>query len=176
MEAQILTIVPPHKTPCREVVAEDFENVKALVEAMQLAVNENKHCVALAHSQIDDKEPLRLFVTRDKCFINPVIIRHSNYCTESLEGCMTFPYKEAITKKRWNKIEFEYRNLTPEGLSEIQTASLSGFSAWVVQHEVDHLNSRYCYDDLPSMCINCGHPLPEGASACDDQCEAKIIN
>jgi peptide deformylase len=138
--------VKPHTKLSREVTEQDLPAVIEAVEHMRGAF-ENKTCVALAHPQVANFEPLKIYVTREGgVFINPVIKRHSNYTVDSREGCMTFLGREAVIKQRWQKAEVEYQTLEGGKLSELRTVNLSGLPAFIAQHEIDHLNGKYCYE------------------------------
>ena len=64
------------------------------------------------HSQIDDQDPMQLFVTADrKIVINPVVLKHSNYTTDSWEACMSFPGRPTVRVPRWQKMEVEYQTV-----------------------------------------------------------------
>lgn len=109
---------------------------------------------AVAHPQIEDKDPLQLFVTQDKrIIINPKIIKHTNHTVDSLEGCLSYPDKEMIIVQRWNKCEIEYYTVERDGEKLIKkTENLSGKESKVFQHECQHLgispyDKLYIYDE-----------------------------
>lgn len=144
--------VEPHSKVSREVLPGDIERVWEEIKKMHAAFG-TKACVALAHPQIEKEDPLRFYITREGeyengLYINPVIERHTNYTVDSLEGCMTYPGKEAITKQRWRKIELTYQTIEGGVLTERRSKSLKGLEAAIAQHEIDHLNGIYCYDEL----------------------------
>lgn len=74
-------------------------------------------------------------------FFNPVITRYSKETLIDWEGCLSVPAGYGKVG-RSSSITVEY--LTPEG--ESRTEEISGFSARIVQHEVDHLNGRLFID------------------------------
>lgn len=151
-------VVPPHSKVSREVTEKDVirvtEEAKILYAICFEPMGLYKGAHAMAHPQIDDKDPLRFFVTSDrKIIINPVITRHSNYFVDSTEGCRTFSDKQQVIVPRWQKIEVDYVTimLDPKDkekfkLSSGQHDNLSGFPAFIVQHETDHLNAKYIYE------------------------------
>lgn len=141
-------IVETHKKVSREVTNEDIPRVLAEVERMK-AVFQDLSCVAIAHPQVESKDPLRLYVTRNgEVFINPVIKRHSNYTVDSDEGCMSFPGRPQIIKKRWRKVDLTYQSIEDGKLTEPIDEYLAGFPAFIAQHEIDHLNAIYCYEGI----------------------------
>jgi len=103
---------------------------------------------AIAHMQIEEKKPLRFFVTHTgEVVINPEISRHSNYKVPHLEGCLSFPDKSMTEVDRWQKCEVEYQTLTNESkLSDKIKKKLSGREAKIFQHEIDHFDGKTIYD------------------------------
>lgn len=150
-------IVAPHDKKSRPVTEKDLKRVIEDVKVMyRLCFTPNglyKGAYAVHHSQIDDKDPLNFFVTADsKIVMNPVITNHSNYTKDSKEACMTFGIEPMTTVQRWQKIEVEYITIMidPEDKEKFTVsspiqASLSGFEAYVFQHEVDHGEKKYIY-------------------------------
>lgn len=140
-------LVKPHRLKSREVTDADYKRVVEEVSAMAELFAKAPNCVALAHPQVNDKDPLRLYVLRDgMAIINPRIERHSNYKVESVEGCMTFGGEKPVTKMRYRKVEVSFQGFSQGKLTERQVAKLTGFMSFVAQHEIDHLDGIYCYD------------------------------
>jgi len=150
-------IVLPHTKVSREVKEEDVdrvvEEVRILHELCYTDIGFYKGALAMAHPQIDNNDPLRVFVTMDaKIIINPIIKRHSNYFVESKEACMTFPNSPVTKVQRWQKMEVEYQTIQvdPEDenkfkLSRVIEGSVTGRESHVFQHEIDHLDAKYIY-------------------------------
>jgi len=155
-------MVLPHHIVSRSVQQdpEDIDRVvKDAVDLYRLCFNPTglyNSAFAMAHPQIDDKDPLRFFVTAEKkIIINPTIIKHSGYTVESREGCMSMPELKMIMVPRWHKCEVEYKTIMTDPtddkkfvLSGWLEDSLSGQTSFIWQHEIDHLNGRYIYDSL----------------------------
>jgi peptide deformylase len=157
-------MVKPHHLISRSVQAQyDTEDIDRVIKESVVLyklcfqpIGLYGSAFAMAHPQIDDQDPLRMFVTAEKQIIlNPRIIKHSGYTVDSKEGCMTLPELPTINVPRWHKCEVEYKTvmIDPEDpnkfvLSGYQEDSLSGQKAYIWQHEIDHLNGRYIYDDL----------------------------
>ncbi len=140
-------IVQPHKKISREVTEADMPRVITDIMEMTKIIIGSPTCIALAHPQVDDEDPLRLYVTKSGEFIiNPIVTRHANYCIPSIEGCMTFPGREHIKKERWRLMEISYQTIMEGILTARIEKTLVGFPAIVAQHEIDHLNGIYCYD------------------------------
>lgn len=90
--------------------------------------------------------PYRVFcVAFDKgnnirTFINPIISNASGF-ELSREKCTSIPDKEFV-RPRNNKITFMY--MSPMG--KIETRSVAGYTAKVIQHEIDHLDGLLLSD------------------------------
>ena len=150
-------LVKPHSKKSRQVTDKDIKRVveeaKILHEICFLPTGKYNGAYAMHHSQIDDKDPLSLFVTAShKIIINPVITRHSGYTVDSKEGCVTFPDKEQVVVQRWQKMDLDFVTIMvdPENekkfkLSSIMHGSLSGPEAFIFQHEIGHGDAEYIY-------------------------------
>jgi len=150
--------VEPHKKVSREVKEKDLKRVISEAHILynlcfasrgfyEIRKKGDYH-FAIAHPQIDDKDPLRFFVTADKdIVINPSITRHSNYTVKDREGCMSFPNNLPATVERWQKIEVECQTLDSGGkLTDKINLKLSGKDAKIYQHETEHLDAKYIYE------------------------------
>lgn len=155
-DAFIKRLVKPHKKVSREVKEKDIPrlmseahiayNLCHIFLGMYILEGNNSH-FAVAHPQIDDKDPLRFWVTKDKkIVINPFITRHTKTTVDGREGCLSSPFSPPTAVQRWHKCEVKYQTLTSDGkLSDVIEMSLSGIDAKVFQHEFDHLESKYIY-------------------------------
>lgn len=137
--------IPPHKKISRPIVSdEDFKAVNHDRIHMGELMKKYSYCVGIAHSQIEGKDPLRFFMTRDGyVYVNPEIIEHGRQTVESKEGCMTYPGMPDVTKARYRLVTIRYQNF--DG-GEWHEQLLRGLPAIIAQHEIDHLNGIYCYD------------------------------
>jgi len=116
-----------------------------------LSIQKDPEGVGLAAPQIG--KPLRIFVMLDagelKAVINPEIINVSQEKSgklkkgEIMEGCLSLPYYYGPLK-RPKKITIKYLN--EEGSEKIE--DFVGFTAQIVQHEIDHLNGILFIDRL----------------------------
>lgn len=156
IEKLLSRYVEPHDKISREVKDSDIKKVVEECSVMHdlcyIQRGLSNGAYAIAHPQIDDKDPMRFFVLRDsgKIIINPKIIRHTKHTVDSLEGCLSYPYKERINVQRWNKVEVEYFTLSPgdkddEIIMIDMKESLNGRDAKIYQHEIDHLDGKYIY-------------------------------
>ena len=145
-------LVKPHRKVSREVTEKDMERVMeeahVLYNICYSQVGRYPGAFAMAHPQIDDKDPLRFYVTVDKeIIVNPVMVRHSNYTVDHLEGCISFPDREQVMVKRWHKCEVEYQALGPDGkFGDKMKRKLSGMDAFICQHELEHIVGKSIYD------------------------------
>jgi peptide deformylase len=158
--ALVNRIVPPHTKVSRQVTLEDVNkesfhtDIQDLFQLCFAPVGLYGGAYAMHHSQIDDKDPLSVFVMNNMLVvINPVITRHSNYTRDSEEACMSFSGLKMITVQRWQKIEVNYQTvlLDPADekkyiLSEVKSESISGNPSLVFQHEIDHGNGKFIYE------------------------------
>lgn len=159
-------LVPPHSTKSRIVLDKDIERVLTDAPVMR-AICTVPHGIyregfAVAHSQVEENDPLRFFVLKDgTVIINPVITRHSSSFYVKKEGCLSFPKNILTTTSRWYKCEVAFYTYTVDKtLSERHTRSVKGLEAQIWQHEIDHMNGIYIYD--PTTIEDSSSRLPEG--------------
>jgi len=156
----IIKLLPPHKVKSRECTKEDIPRIIEDVNTMHLLCfsrTDTYHgAFAIAHSQICDDDPLRFFVTADRqIIINPVIIRKTQFQVDSIEGCMSYLHMKPKKIGRSHKCEIEYVTLIPDkfepsdkfDFSSPQTVNLSGQKSFIYQHEIDHMDGIYVYDE-----------------------------
>jgi peptide deformylase len=165
--------VDPHNNRSRFVKTEDLDRIladgKDLVAMCSLPRGKYGGIAALAHSQIDDKDPLRFFVLPSgMVVINPVVINHTKVTVMKEEGCLTFPDNDIKTDvPRYNKVTVIYQTLEKPVNSENPVISkpkvegMSGGMAHVFQHEISHLNGCQIYDAdfAPESCEGLGDGL-----------------
>lgn len=149
-------------TPCEEVV--DFDkDLHQLIADMFVTLENAKDGVALSANQIGVSK--RVFVTalpysieKDTIsptatpeydtqydyfvFINPIIVlKFKEYSYEYEEGCLSVPgYYEK--KSRPGRVLLDYR----DALGRNCAIEFQGFNAFVVQHEIDHLDGKLFID------------------------------
>ncbi len=80
----------------------------------------------------------------NEIFVNPVITRYSDEKQDCREGCLSIPGRSDTTKIRALTIDLEYDQLNGNHKSE----TISGFTAVIFQHEIDHLNGILYIDHL----------------------------
>jgi hypothetical protein len=157
-DSPLRRLVKPHKLESRLVTEADIDRLIEEARILHQICFGNygiyHGAYAMHHSQIDDKDPLNFFVTKDfKIIINPEITRHSNYTVDSKEGCVTFPELSQVVVQRWQKIEVSYVTImvNPEDKDKFKLSSkieesLSGMNAKVFQHEFFHGQGQYIHD------------------------------
>ena len=93
----------------------------------------NHECVGMAANMIGQLKNIIIVHTewKDLILVNPKIIKKSNPYT-TMEGCLSLCGERET--KRFENIEVEY--LT-ENFTKTRS-SFSGFTAQIVQHEIDH--------------------------------------
>ena len=77
-------------------------------------------------------------------FINPVLIKSSGNITEYEEECLSEPWVK-VNKKRPYQIRLEYDDPSLPSIRKQKT--FTGFTARVIQHELDHLDWLLLSDD-----------------------------
>lgn len=77
-------------------------------------------------------------------YLNPVIKQYTTKKQPCMEGCLSIPDKQAVTKSRAYAILLEYDK--PDGTHV--TEMIEDFTAVVFQHEIDHLHGILFLDHL----------------------------
>ena len=80
----------------------------------------------------------------NEIYINPVITRYSEEKQNCREGCLSIPGRSDTTQIRALTIELSYQNVKGEKVEE----TITGFTAVIFQHEIDHLNGILYIDHL----------------------------
>lgn len=148
MKSSSEIFVKPHTKTSREVKDSDLKRVKEDANKLLLLCfmphGVHKGGYAVAHPQIDDKDPLRFFVTSgSEVIINPKIIRHTQFGILKQEGCLSYPEVPKASVERFYKVTCEFQVILNDKLSEPKTIELKGLPAQIWQHEIDHLNAKY---------------------------------
>jgi peptide deformylase len=145
----------PHTLKSKWVEDIDLPRVlsdgKDLVAMCNLPRGRYSGIAALAHTQIDDKNPLRFFVfPKGMVIINPIIIKNTSVPLFKNEASMSYPDKDVKTMiPRYNKITVMYQTLFKKDedsdviLSDPITEELSGGAAHVFQANVGYLNGPH---------------------------------
>lgn len=165
--------VEPHRKPARKVEESDIKRVleeAALMHEMcMVGRGEFNTAHAIAHTQVDDKDPLRFFVNAEgQIYINPWITGKGHEIITLQEGCMSWPSEPLKTVIRYKKVVAKYRTIghkedknTGEDLGQYfltneVTSEMSGTEGQVMQHECQHLNGSDIYQPDASATVAFG--------------------
>lgn len=139
------------RTQCTDIEIADLELAKKLSARMLQTVQDSMSAgVGIAAPQVGILKNMVVVQRFDKddfpfeTYVNPKIVNYSQEKQPCPEGCLSIPDKQAITQNRSQTIEIEYMTLEGEIINE----SVSGFTAVVFQHEIDHLNGILFIDHL----------------------------
>ena len=132
-------------TPCSKILAKEASSiVKDLLDTVKYydELSEKgefqKTCYGLAANQIGINKAVIVYKTPDGKWdhmINPIIVSKSKEPVDSDEGCMSMEGTSTVTRHK--KIQVFYKRL---GSNRTYTLNASGFTAIVIQHEIDHLH------------------------------------
>lgn len=119
--------------PSQTATREDLPIARDLLDTLQA---HKQTCVGMAANMIGVSKRIIVFASEGgfMVMLNPQIIKHSGEY-ETQESCLSL-LGGPRTTKRYEKIKVQYQNL------ELQTRikSFSGWTAQIIQHEIDHLN------------------------------------
>lgn len=146
-----MKLVSPHSKTSREVTDADVPKLDALALVMHALCLTPHGChdggYAVAHSQIDDQDPMRFFVTKElEVIVNPRVTGSTKVPCQKREGCLTFPDRQGTVVPRFNKLTVEYWKFKEGRLEGPITEDLKGLRAQIFQHEIDHMNAKYIFD------------------------------
>jgi peptide deformylase len=126
--------------PITDISESTLKILDEMVKVVKMA-----DAAGLAANQIGISRTLAVAVQEDGSFlkmINPVIVEDNGEENDE-EGCLSVP-GSVLTIPRASRVVVEY--LDTEGKK--QTIRASGFTARVLQHEIDHLNGLLIIDRL----------------------------
>lgn len=146
---------PNKKLRLKAEEVKDFGGVKSLVKDLEDTLeNSVVPGAGLAAPQIGVSQ--KVFLAKDyytgkdgkeksttHLFINPVIIKYSKKRGKSLEGCLSIADTYGFVE-RSKQIKILYYNEKGEKIIK----GVGGFFAYVIQHEIDHLNGVLFIDKL----------------------------
>jgi len=140
----------PHeilKTTCEPVV--DFNRELEQLVIDLFATMKHHNGVGIAASQIGElKQLVLVWIERETplILVNPTITERSDELYEFEEGCLSVP-GVFITTKRSERIVVEYQDVT----GKAHSIESNGLTAFVIQHELDHLVGKTIADDIGLM-------------------------
>jgi peptide deformylase len=141
-----LEILPlAHNKPCETIteitpeIVQIIANMKARLEKPFVQKKGMAMGMALAHPQVEEDRPLRLFVAREGKLAGTVCINPEITFTaepyKAREGCLSFPTMPEVVVDRFKKIGYRYFDI----YGQEQTGELWDLQAEIFQHEVEHL-------------------------------------
>ena len=112
------------------------EDLQTAQDLMDTLVAHKDSCVGMAANMIGVKKRIICFDDNGKymTMFNPQIIKSSDVF-ETEEGCLSLLGGPRKTK-RYKKIKVQYQNAD----LKIRIKTFEGFSAQIIQHEIDHCN------------------------------------
>ncbi len=131
----------------REIVRDEFflgqksepavkEDLPIAVDLMDTLEAHAHHCVGLAANMIGEQK--RIIAVRigksNLAMVNPEIVKKSPRQYKVSEGCLSLSGERETTRFDW--IEVKYRDMD----FKKQRNKFSGFTAQIIQHEIDHCN------------------------------------
>ncbi|EKX96728.1 peptide deformylase [Selenomonas sp. oral taxon 138 str. F0429] len=119
--------------PSEEAVKSDLPIANDLLDTLKAHVG---HCVGLAANMIGEKKRI-IAVCVGKShlvMLNPEIVKASSEQYEAEEGCLSLPGQRKTMRHEW--VEVTYRDIK----FRKQQNKFSGFTAQIIQHEIDHCN------------------------------------
>lgn len=127
---------------CNDVTEDEYDEALLIAGFMKDTLKSKIGAVGLAANQVAIMS--RIIIVKlnmqYKIMINPTIIAQDNIAT-AREECLSLP-RLSISIPRYSKITIEYLD---DKLCK-QELNLSGFSARLVLHEIDHLNGKTLLD------------------------------
>lgn len=129
---------------CEEMHVTMFYNNGIGLSAVQ--VGELKRIITMKIPETIEENGQINDISRPYNFINPEIVDTSCGTFSFSEGCLSVPgYFE--DRDRPNKIKLKFQTIHGDQMLE----SFEGIEAFVIQHELDHLNGKLFIDDLSPL-------------------------
>lgn len=159
----ILTVLkyPDPRLKIKALPVEDIKSVdvQAMIYDLLETLSHTEHCGGLAATQLDIKNPKRIFVYHDfdetnpekgskpLVMVNPEIIETEGEVYES-EGCMSV-YPDLIQAQVKRPAKTTLRAIDQDGT--VLEMTRTGYLAKLFQHEIDHLNGMVYIDHLKPL-------------------------
>lgn len=132
------------KKHSRPVGEADFDMIKEaaedMIELCRAPLGQYPFAFALAHCQVNHKDPMAFFVTHDgRVIINPKIVGYSIECVKEKEGCYSYAFRAPKIMRRRAVVYVDYQFMGADGsVNQARARRFSGDWARVFQHELDH--------------------------------------
>lgn len=118
------------------------EPVSDHVIAYMMGVIDDTKALGLAANQLGYS--YRVIIVQNKVMVNPSIVDFSGLLVFNNENCLSLP-GETFCVKRDNAIMLRWQSLD---LETTYTQGFNGNFAYIVQHEIDHLNGVLINDNM----------------------------
>lgn len=128
-------------TRCKELAADDIELAKTIITALHMALVSVTwgRPAGMAANQIGHDK--RIFIALGKEYINPVVTwRTRAPKAASHEGCYSLPANEYFDIERSPSVSLQWLDKD----WNVCTGRFNGREAFVIQHELDHLDGVMC--------------------------------
>ena len=111
------------------------EDIGAAEDLLETLVVHRHGCVGMAANMIGVLKRIIVFDDEGKCMtmFNPEIIKCAEPY-EAEEGCLSLPGLRKTTRYRTIKVRYQNERF------QVRTRSYSGWTAQIIQHEIDHCN------------------------------------
>lgn len=111
----------------------DIQVCRDLIDTLKAHEHE---CVGMAANMIGVNKRIIIVHTplAPIVMLNPVITAHSKESYAAEEGCLSLSGQRKA--KRWESVTVQYEDMS----FNKRTGTYSGFTAQIIQHEMDHLN------------------------------------
>lgn len=111
------------------------EDLPAARDLLDTLLANRERCAGMAANMIGVPKRIIAFFdgTAPVAMVNPVILRRSPETYEAEEGCLSLPGVRKVVRAKW--VEMEWTPLR----GKKRRGKFSGFTAEVIQHEMDHL-------------------------------------
>ncbi|MGN0287672.1 MAG: peptide deformylase [Atopobiaceae bacterium] len=121
--------------PSTEATAADADVAQDLLDTMQAHADE---CAGMAANMIGQQKRIIAFFDGDTpvVMLNPQVTSHTGQY-QAQEGCLSL--EGVRTATRWRRITVRYQVLRAGSLAW-KTRGYTGWTAQVIQHELDHCN------------------------------------
>jgi len=152
LDYTLYELVPPHAKVLWERTQE-FDFNRPPINPSQLATSllhtmADKGGLGLSANQVG--LPYRVFVMGHGntfyCFFNPEIIESVGENDSIQEGCLTYP-NLFLKVKRASRVKVRWRDET----NREREQTFDGFTARIIQHEMDHLNGTCFTKRVPAI-------------------------
>lgn len=118
--------------PSEEATPDDLAIAQDLLDTLDA---HRDGCVGMAANMIGVRKRIIVFADKGRlrAMLNPEIVSHGA-AYQAVEGCLSLTGERPCTRYRTIKVRYQDLDLRQ------RTESFSGFTAQIIQHEIDHCN------------------------------------